>query len=78
MFDLKTLGFLYESLVVRDLTIYSERIEAKIFHYRDKIGLEADAFIHLDMCNWGAIEVKLGENRIDEGAINLLKLKKRY
>lgn len=75
--DLKTFGFLFESLVVRDLRIYAQSLEGRVFHYRDKTGLEADAIIHLDNGDWGAIEVKLGQNRIDEGAENLLKLEKK-
>jgi len=74
LFDLKTMGFLFESLVVRDLRIYSQTIDGSIFHYRDKTGLEADAIIHLSNGRWGAIEVKLGQERVEEGAKNLLKL----
>jgi len=75
--DLNTFGFLFESLVVRDLRIYSQSLQGKVFHYRDKTGLEADAIIHLDNGDWAAVEVKLGQHRIDEGATNLLKLEKK-
>ncbi|MFP4078070.1 MAG: ATP-binding protein [Candidatus Izemoplasmataceae bacterium] len=73
LFDLNTMGFLFESLVVRDLRIYSQQINGRVYHYRDRNGLEIDAIITLDNGQWGGIEVKLGHDRIDEGAQNLLK-----
>ncbi len=75
--DVKTLGLLFESLVIRDLRIYAESIDASVYHYRDHGGREADAIIHFKDGNWGAIEVKLGNNAIEYGAKNLLKLTKR-
>ena len=75
--DMNTFGLLFESLVVRDLRIYSQAIGGTVFHYRDNTGLEADAVIHLDDGRWGLVEVKLGENLIDEAAENLKKLKDR-
>ena len=65
------------SSLVRDLRIYSQAIGGSVFHYRDNTGLEADAVIHLDDGRWGLIEVKLGDNFIDEAAENLKKLKDR-
>jgi len=75
--DIKTFGFLFESLVQRDLKIYADNIDASISHYRDKDGLEIDSIIHLNNGLWGAIEIKLGGNEIDEAASNLLKLKEK-
>jgi len=77
IYDMNTFGLLFESLVVRDLRIYSQAIGGSVFHYRDNTGLEADAVIHLDDGRWGLIEVKLGNNLIDEAAENLKKLKDR-
>jgi len=77
IYDMNTFGLLFESLVVRDLRIYSQAIGGTVFHYRDNTGLEADAVIHLDDGRWGLIEVKLGENLIDEAAENLKKLRDR-
>jgi len=74
LFDLETMGFLFESLVVRDLRVYSQQLEGEVYHYRDKNGLEVDAIVSLNNGKWGAVEVKLGHNRIDEGAKNLLKI----
>ncbi len=75
--DVETLGLLFESLVIRDLRIYAESIDANVYHYRDHSGREADAIIHYKDGNWGAIEVKLGNNAIEYGAKNLLKLRKK-
>jgi predicted AAA+ superfamily ATPase len=73
--DFNTFGFLFESLCIRDLRIYSQVLDGEVFHYRDKNGLEADAIVHLKDGRWGAIEVKLGSKEIEEACENLLKLK---
>lgn len=73
--DFTFFGFLFESLCVRDLRIYSQVLDGEVFHYRDKSNLEADIVVHLNDGRWGAIEVKLGSKEIDEAAQNLLKLK---
>jgi uncharacterized protein len=75
LFDFNTFGLLFESLVIRDLRVYAQKLRGHVAHYRDKEGLEADAIIHLADGRWAAIEVKLGLKNIDEAAANLLKLK---
>ena len=75
--DLKTCGFLFESLVTRDLRVYAQPLDGDVYHYRDKSGLEADLIIRLADGRWGAVEVKLGVGQIDEAATNLLKLKEK-
>ena len=75
MADANTFGLLFESLVIRDLRVYSRSLDGEVFHYRDRDGLEADAIIHLHNGKWGAVEVKLGAGMIDEAAKNLLRLK---
>lgn len=78
MSDLKTFGFLFENLCVRDLRIYSEPLKGKVYHFRDSKGLECDAVIHLRNGNYGLVEIKLGGDKlIEEGASNLLKLRER-
>lgn len=57
--DMKTFGFLFESLVVRDLKIYCESINANVYHYRDKLDREADAAIVFEDDSWALVEVKL-------------------
>ncbi|MDD6302176.1 MAG: DUF4143 domain-containing protein [Bacillales bacterium] len=73
--DLKTFGLIFEDMAIRDLKIYADKLGGDVYHYRDKSGLEADAIIHLENGKWAAFEVKLHDSdRIEEGAINLLKL----
>lgn len=70
--DLKTLGFLFESLVVRDLRIYAQAHEASVWHYRDSHGNEIDAIVDWGDGRWMAVEVKLGSmDAVDEAADNL-------
>lgn len=73
--DLRTFGLLFESLCVRDLRVYAERLRGHVYHYRDKKGREADAVIHLRDGRWALVEVKLANSdRIDEAAQNLISL----
>lgn len=58
--DLKLFGFLFESLVMRDLRVYAEPLGGKIYHYRDKNGLECDAVVALEDGRYGLVEIKLG------------------
>lgn len=73
--DLKTFGFFFESLAIRDLRIYCDTFGAKVYHYKDKSDREADAVIYFRDGERALIEVKLGDSKdIDEGAKNLLKI----
>ncbi|MCL2366926.1 MAG: DUF4143 domain-containing protein [Oscillospiraceae bacterium] len=71
--DLNYFGLLFESLVIRDLKIYAEALDASLYHYRDSRGLEIDAILEYADGTWGAFEVKLGIGAADEAAKNLLK-----
>lgn len=74
--DLEALGFLFESLVVRDLRIYSQVNRAAVCHYRDSDQLEADVVIEARDGRWIAVEVKLGgEHDIEQAAHSLLRLR---
>lgn len=75
--DLAYFGFLFESLVVRDLRIYAQAADARVFHYREKDGLEVDAVVETADGRWAAFEVKLGERWVPEAANNLRRLAKR-
>ena len=78
MNDLETFGLFFEDFAVRDLRIYASSLGGEVRHYRDNAGLECDAVIHLEDGRWGAIEIKLGgEKLIEEGcrSLNLLKSK---
>ena len=41
--DIECMGFLFESLVVRDLRVYAQVADAEVLQYRDNTGLEVDA-----------------------------------
>ena len=73
--DFSTFGFLFESLCLRDLRIYSESIDGNVYHYRDKTGLEIDAVIQLNDERWGAVEIKIGAGEIEKAAANLIKFR---
>ena len=74
--DFKTFGFLFESLVMRDLRVYSRKMGGTLSYYRDRYGLEADAVLHLKDGRYALIEVKLGSNEIEEGAEHLKEVKR--
>ena len=74
--DLNTFGFLFEAMVERDLKIYADSFNAKCYHYQDYQNKEIDSVIELENGEWCAFEVKLGANKIEEGAQNLLNIKK--
>ena len=72
--DYRTLGFLFESLCIRDLKIYSSLHDGTVSYYHDRTGLEADAVLHLEDGRYALIEFKLGQSEIDKGAENLLRI----
>ena len=70
--DLKTFGFLFETLCVRDLRVFADALHGEVYHYRDKDGQECDAVVHLRNGDYGLIEIKLGGDKlIEEGAESL-------
>ena len=70
--DLRTFGFMFETMAVRDLRVYASAIDGEVFHFRDRNGLECDAVVHLRNGAYGLVEVKLGgEKLINEGAASL-------
>ena len=72
MNDLKTFGFLFETLCIRDLRVFADALNGEVYHYRDKDGQECDAVIHLKNGKYGLIEIKLGGDKlIEEGAASL-------
>lgn len=67
--DLDTMGFFFETLCVRDLRVFADALDGKVYHYRDKSGLECDTVIHLRNGSYGLVEIKLGgQSLIDDGA----------
>jgi uncharacterized protein len=74
--DFRIFGFLFESLCIRDLRIYSSSLDGKVYYYRDRYGLEADAVVLLDDGRYGIIEIKLGSTEIEKGSANLCELER--
>lgn len=72
--DYKTLGFLFECLCIRDLKIYSSASGGRVSYYHDRLGLEADAVLHLEDGRYALIEFKLGQSEIEEAAKHLNKI----
>ena len=75
--DPETLGLLFESLVVRDLRVYSAPLGGDVFHYRDDTGLEIDAVVERHDGTWMAAEVKISPAAevVDGAAASLLRLR---
>lgn len=72
--DLKTFGFIFETLCIRDLKVYSATLGGRVSYYHDRYGLEADCVLHLRDGRYALIEFKLGSADIDEGANHLIKI----
>lgn len=74
--QLKTFGFIFEQMCVRDLRAYTIDSGSHISYYHDRYGLEVDYVLHLDDGRYALIECKLGSREIDSGAKHLLEVKR--
>ena len=75
--DLKTFGFMFESLVERDLRIYIEYLGGHLYHFRDNVtGLEVDSILEFSNGDYAAVEIKLGYNKVEEAKNNLIRFAK--
>ena len=74
--DPKTLGLLFESLVLHDLKVYASLSDARLFHYHDANGLEVDGIVQARDDSWMAVEVKLSTTQVPDAAKNLLRLER--
>lgn len=73
--DMTTFGLLFESLAVRDLRIYADTLNAKVYKYRDSKKREADIVLQFRDGSWALIEVKLGsDSDIEDAAKHLLTI----
>ena len=72
--QLKTFGFIFEQMCIRDLKAYTPDFDSHLSYYRDRYGLEADLVLHLNDGRYALIECKLGSQEIEEGAGHLLEL----
>lgn len=70
--DLNTMGLLFETLCVRDLRVFANALDGQVYHYRDKLGLECDAVVHLRNGRYGLVEIKLGGDRLIEEGVSTL------
>ncbi len=73
--DLRTFGFIFECMCIRDLKVYSQALGGRVSYYHDRYGLEADVVLHIADSRYALIECKLGSREIDEGAKHLLQLR---
>jgi len=73
--DMKTFGFIFECLCIRDLRAYSSALGGHVSYYNDRYGLEADCALHLSNGHYALIEFKLSSRGVEEGAKHLLELK---
>lgn len=74
--DLLTFGFIFETLCIRDLRVYSSFLNGEVSYYHDKTGLESDAVLNLNDGRYALIEFKLGSNGVEEGAKHLNELER--
>lgn len=81
MQDFQTLGLVFENLVMRDLDVYARALDytqaTPVCYYHDDSGLEVDAIIERGDGCWGAIEIKLSQDKVDEGAKNLIRMRNK-
>lgn len=73
--DLKTFGFIFECMCIRDFKAYSQALGGKISYYHDRYDLEADGVLHLSDGRYALLEFKLGSAEIEKGAEHLLEIK---
>lgn len=74
--QLKTFGFIFEQMCIRDLKAYTADFNSRISYYRDRYGLEADLVLHLEDERYALMECKLGSREIEDGAKHLLEIKR--
>lgn len=77
--DWQTFGLLFENLCVRDVLVYARAMpdigDTPVRYYRDDSGLECDVIIERADGSWGGIEIKVSQDKVDEAAANLNRLK---
>lgn len=71
--DPNTFGLMFEAMAIRDLRVFADAIDGKVYHYRDKNGLECDAIVHLHNGKYGMVEIKLGGDALIESGAKALK-----
>ncbi len=58
---------MYESLVERNLRIYMDYVDGKLYHFRDNVTvLEVDSILEFSDEKFAAVEIKHGLNSVDD------------
>lgn len=70
--DLNFAGFLFESQVFHDLSVYASQNDSSLSYYRDSFGNEVDIIVEKRDGSWAAFEVKLGDVELDLASKKLL------
>ena len=70
--DLRSFGFFFEALSIRDLRVYMDALRGHVEKYHDKTGLECDAVLHLPNGQYALVEIKLGGDTLIAEGINTL------
>ena len=74
LMDHNTFGLMFESIVERDLSIYMDYLDGRLYHFRDNTsGDEVDAILEFRNGDYAAVEIKLSEGGIEEAKTNLTK-----
>ena len=73
--DLDTFGHVFENMVLRDLLVFSQAHNARVMHFSDDYGLEADAVYQLSDGRYALIEIKTGSGAIPSAEKNLLRFR---
>ena len=73
--DVDLFGHIFENLVIRDLLVYAQAHNARVMHYTDDNGLEADAVFQFEDGRYALIEIKTGSNEIPKAECGLVKFK---
>lgn len=72
--DLKTFGFIFETMCIRDLKAYSQSLRGSLAYYHDRYDLETDSVLRISNGQFALIEFKLGSSEIEEGAKHLIEI----
>lgn len=73
--DIDLFGHAFENLVLRDLLVFAQKHDARVLHYTDDTGVEADAVYQMPDGKYALIEIKVGENKIPEAEKSLLRFR---
>lgn len=76
MNNLNIFGNFFESLVIRDLNVYMNFLDGKVFQVKKDNGFEIDAILEYKDGTYAAVEIKTGLEQVDKAAKDLLNFQK--